>query len=61
VLTEPNGEQQLGFSSLYHQSTAELEEVKKYLVENLDKGFIVPSQAPFASPILFIKKANGSL
>ncbi len=61
VLTEPNGEQQLGFSPLYHQSTAELEEVKKYLVENLDKGFIVPSQAPFASPILFVKKANGSL
>jgi hypothetical protein len=28
VLTEPNGEQQLGFSPLYHQSTAELEEVK---------------------------------
>lgn len=54
-------EHDLGFSPLYHQSTAELEEVKKYLVENLDKGFIAPSQAPFASPVLFVKKADGRL
>ena len=40
---------------------AELETVKKYLVNNLEKGFIAPSQAPFAAPILFVKKANGSL
>jgi hypothetical protein len=35
--------------------------IKEYLLENLDKGFIVPSLAPFASLILFIKKPNGSL
>jgi hypothetical protein len=39
----------------------ELEVVKKYLVDNLDKGFIEPSQALFAAPILFVKKADGSL
>jgi hypothetical protein len=42
-------------------SAKELEVVKKYLVNNLDKGFIKPSQALFAAPILFVKKANGSL
>jgi hypothetical protein len=35
--------------------------IKEYLLENLDKGFIVPSLAPFASPILFVKKPDGSL
>jgi hypothetical protein len=42
-------------------TTAELETVKQYLVDNLNKGFIEPSQAPFAAPVLFVKKANGSL
>ena len=36
----------------------ELEEVKHYLLENLAKGFIEPSQSPFTAPILFIKKAD---
>jgi hypothetical protein len=31
------------------------------LVKNLDKGFINSSQALFAAPVLFVKKANGSL
>jgi hypothetical protein len=39
----------------------ELEELKRYLTENLDKGFIDISQAPFASLVLFIKKLNSSL
>jgi hypothetical protein len=51
----------LGYSPLYNQSVKELQAVKKYLEENLQKGFIVDSQAPFASPTLFVKKANGSL
>jgi len=38
-----------------------LKATKQYLVDNLDKGFIEPSQAPFISPILFIKKPNSSL
>ena len=31
------------------------------MLENLEKGFIVNSNSPFASPILFVKKADGKL
>lgn len=51
----------LKFHPLYRMSSEELEVVKKYLVENLDRGFIEPSQAPFAAPVLFVKKPDGSL
>jgi hypothetical protein len=49
------------FSPLYRQSTEELQATKKYLVDNLNKGFIVNSSSPFASLVLFVKKANRSL
>jgi hypothetical protein len=42
-------------------SAEELEIVKKYLVKNLDKGFIKPSQALFAALVLFVKKPDGFL
>ena len=58
VLEQENA---LGFSPLYHMSLAELQAVKQYLLDNLNKGFIVPSQAPYASPVLFVKKPNGGL
>jgi hypothetical protein len=51
----------LGYSPLYKIITAELEETKRYILDNLYKGFIEPSQAPFAALILFVKKANRSL
>jgi hypothetical protein len=51
----------LGFSLLRRQSTEELLATKKYITEHLSKGFIEPSQAPFAAPILFVRKANGAL
>jgi transposase InsO family protein len=51
----------LGFSPLYKMSTEELQAVKEYLLENLHKGFIETSQAPFAAPVLFVRKPNGSL
>jgi len=51
----------LKFSPLYKMTTQELQVLKEYLTENLDKGFIGPSQAPFAAPVLFVRKANGSL
>lgn len=57
-LDKPNT---LSFSPLYKMTTEELEEVKRYLLDNLNKGFIEPSQSPFAAPVLFVKKANGSL
>ena len=58
---ELTSENTLGHSPLYRQTTEELLAIKEYLIDNLDKGFIVPSLAPFASPILFVKKPDGSL
>src|SRR5277367_4143689 len=51
----------LGFSPLRHHTLEELKACKQYLVDNLSKGFIDQSQAPFAAPILFARKANGGL
>jgi hypothetical protein len=42
-------------------SLEELETLKQYLIDNLEKGFIEPSQSPFAAPVLFIKKSNRGL
>jgi hypothetical protein len=55
------GQNLLGYSPLYKMTTEELHTVKQYLLDNLHKGFIEPSQAPYASPVLFVKKPNGSL
>jgi hypothetical protein len=38
-----------------------LQKVKKYLIKNLKKGFITPSKALYASPILFAEKKDESL
>ena len=51
----------LRYSSLYKMTTEELKAVKKYLEKNLHKDFIEPSQAPFATSVLFIWKGNGVL
>ena len=50
-----------GHAPLYNMSEGELLPVKRYLEENLKKGFITASSAPFASPILFAKKPSGGL
>ena len=42
-------------------SPVELETLKTYVDDYLDKGFIRPSQSPCGAPILFVKKADGSL
>ena len=55
------GEVNYGFSPLYNILTLELIILKKYLVKNLNKGFIKASQAPFTSSILFAKKPNSGL
>jgi transposase InsO family protein len=51
----------LGYSPLYKMSVEELEAAKQYLVDNLRKGFIIPSDAPFGSPILMARKPDGGL
>ena len=38
-----------------------LQKVKKYLNENLFKGFITLSKAVYFSPVLFIMKVNSDL
>jgi hypothetical protein len=51
----------IGYSLLYKQSAIELEATKKYLLENLHKGFIKPSRVLYTLLILFIEKSNSSL
>ena len=54
-------EKELRNPSLYSMSTKELRIVKKYLEDNLNKGFIEVSSAPIASPMLFVRKPGGGL
>ena len=42
-------------------SPSELVELKKQLEELLEKGLIRPSGSPWGSPVLFVKKKDGSL
>jgi hypothetical protein len=49
------------FGPIYLLSWTELEALKKWLEENLSKGFIRASSSPASTPILFIKKGDGSL
>ena len=46
---------------LYGMSREELLVLKKYIKENLEKGFIRPSSSPASSPVLFVKKPGGGL
>ena len=39
----------------------EYRELKVQLQELLDRGFIRPSVSPWGSPVLFVKKKDGSL
>ena len=49
------------FGPIYNLSETELQVLKDYIDENLRKRFIRPSTSPFGSPVLFVKKADGSL
>ena len=60
-IDSPKGPESLGYSPLRHQSTHELQETKRFLEENLQRGFIEPSQSPFASPVLFVRKPSSGL
>ena len=59
VLKKP--EHNLGFSPLYKITTKELQIVKQYLLNNLAKGFIKHSQAPYTALVLFVRKSNSRL
>jgi hypothetical protein len=49
------------FRPLYNMSIEELQVLRKFLKENLDKGFIQTSTSPVAAPVLFAKKPGGGL
>jgi len=40
-------------------SPKEQEELDKILNEHIQKGYLVPSKSPMASPVFFIKKKDG--
>ena len=52
---------QPGYGLLYSMSQGELQVLKKFLDENLAKGFIRASSFPAAAPVLFARKPGGGL
>jgi len=49
------------FGPLYSLSKPELQALRQWIDENLSKGFIRASSSPAGTPILFVKKKDGSL
>ena len=49
------------FGPIYSLNRVELETLCEWIMENLDKGFIRSSSSPAGAPVLFTKKADGSL
>jgi hypothetical protein len=45
----------------YRMSTPELKELQMQLEELLKKGYIRPSVSPWGSPVLFVKKKDGTM
>jgi hypothetical protein len=45
----------------YNLTPAEQIKLDKFLKENLEKGYIRPSQSPMASPFFFVSKKDGKL
>lgn len=45
----------------YRLSPAELEELKRQIIDLLDNGHIRPSVSPYGAPVLFARKKDGSL
>ena len=44
----------------YRVSGPELVELKKQIDELLEKGYIRPSTSPWAAPVLFVEKKDGT-
>ena len=45
----------------YRMSTVELAEVRRQLDEYIAHGWVRPSTSPFGSPVIFVRKKDGSL
>ena len=52
---------ELFYGPIYPLTEVERDELKKYIKENLEKGFIRKSSSPAGAPVLFVKKKDGSL
>jgi hypothetical protein len=50
-----------GFHRIYPLNEIQLKALRKYLDENLKKGYIRPSTSPAGYPILWVPKKNGEL
>lgn len=59
IETNPNADPPV--RPIIRLSIAELDELKKQLDELLRKGFIKPSTSPYGTPVLFVKKKDGTL
>jgi hypothetical protein len=49
------------FGGVYNLSETELTVLRKYLDDNIRKGYIKSSQSPCGAPVLFVRKSDGSL
>src|SRR4051794_315727 len=49
------------YKKYYQMPSTELVELKKQLDKLLQKGYIRPSTSPWGSPVLFVKKKDGTL
>lgn len=54
-------EEAVGYDPLRKMSLEKAEAAQKYILENLDKGFLEPANTPWASPITMAKKPGGGL
>ena len=46
---------------IYSLSASEQEALKEFIEKNLNTGFIQPTSSPHGTPVLFVKKKDGSL
>lgn len=44
---------------VYKQTTEEEKAMQEFINEHLDKGYIKPSNSPYASPLFYRKKKDG--
>ncbi|CUA74819.1 Transposon Tf2-7 polyprotein [Rhizoctonia solani] len=58
---ELKDEAKLGHAPLYSMTPAESKELKEWLEKELHQGKITTSKSPIASPVMFVKKKDGSL
>jgi hypothetical protein len=48
------------YKTAYRMATLELAELKEYIKELLEKGFIRPSSSPWGAPVIFVPKKDGT-